>query len=121
TGQNCIVRHSLLNPIPELNLAANLLDTAVDALLAGRRARAQELVASANFPEITQYAKRLVGKMSEHVHRQITRPKCLTKSDRDPARMPSRSAQDVIFARDGWRCRFCGIKVICKAARSQLS
>jgi 5-methylcytosine-specific restriction endonuclease McrA len=35
--------------------------------------------------------------------------------------MPSRREQASIFARDGWPCRFCGTKVICKLARSVIT
>ena len=115
------MRQSLLPPIPELDLAARLMDVAAHALLADRVTLAGELLAKSDFPEITDYAIRIVGKLSEEVHRHIRRPKCLPTSERDPTRMPSRPDQDAIFASDGWRCRFCGVKVICKSARSILT
>lgn len=115
------MRYSLREPIPELELAAKLLDAAGDALISGRIELAGNLIAEANLPEIREYAVSIVGKMSIEVHRQIKRPKCLPVSDRDQTRMPSRTEQDAIFARDGWRCRFCGVKVICKSARSVIT
>lgn len=112
------MRQSLLVPIAELELAAKLLDAAADALLLQRVPLARELVHAANFPAITDYARRLVGAMTLDVHRRTRRPQCLPKAERDPARMRTPSGQAAVFARDGWRCRYCGIKVICKSARS---
>lgn len=115
------VRTSLLSPIPELELAAKLLDAAADALLQERRDLAGQLLAAADLPEIGAYARKLVGRMSPEVHRAVKRPKCLPKGERDPTRMPSPSEKQAIFRRDGWCCRFCGTKVVCKAARSLLT
>lgn len=115
------MRNSILTPVPELDLAAKLLDAAATALLIDRKALAAELIRQANIPEIMDYARRAVGPLSEEVHRVLQRPKCLPKGERDPTRMPGQRAQAEIFARDGWRCRFCGIKVICKLARTVLT
>lgn len=115
------MRQSLLDPVPELDLAAKLLDAAADAFLSGRVILAAELLERSNFPEIRSYAIRIVGKLSQDVHLQVRRPKCLPRTERDLTRMPTRSEQDAIFARDGWRCRFCGIRVLCKSARSVLT
>lgn len=114
------VRTSLLEPIAELELAAKLLDGAAEALLVGRNDLAAQLIVAADLPEIGVYARRILGKLSQEVHGIVRRPKCLDKDERDPARMPSPRQEQEIFTRDGWRCRFCGIKVICKAARSIL-
>jgi len=110
----------LLQPIPELDLAAKLLDASADALMNGNLSLARELIAKADFPQIIEYAIRLVGPMTETVHRQTKRPKVLPKSQRDPIRMPSQKIQESIFSRDRWRCRFCGTKVISRKARSVL-
>ncbi len=115
------MRYSLRKPIPELDLAAKLLDAAADALLSGRYELAKYLLDSANFPEIREYAISIVGKLSIEVHRQTKRPNGISNEQRDLIRMPSQKQQDAIFARDGWRCRFCGVKVVCKQARSRLT
>jgi 5-methylcytosine-specific restriction endonuclease McrA len=114
------MRLSLLPPIQELDLAAKLLDAAAEALLRGNESLAGRLVAEADLPEITGYAVSLVGKMSSEIHKNVKRPNCLPKEERDPARMPSAKVQEEIFYRDGWRCRFCGIKVISRSARKVL-
>lgn len=114
------MRRCLLNPIPELELAAKLLDATAEALLQSRVDLAGKLFVAADFPEIMGYARELVGPLSSAVHRMVKRPKCLPKAARDPTRMPTPNEQLSIFERDGWRCRFCGTKVICKAARAVL-
>jgi hypothetical protein len=114
------VKRSLLEPIPELELAAKLLDSAADALLIGKEKLAASLISEADLPEIMAYAIRLVGKLSPEVHRLLKRPLCLPSNERNSARMPSAATQAAIFSRDGWRCRFCGVKVISKAARTIL-
>lgn len=111
------MRHSLLTPIPELELTAKLLDAAADAIILGQMDIAADLLRKSDLSEIVSYAKALVGKLSPEVHRIVKRPKCLPEHERDPARMPSAAEQKAIFTRDGWHCRFCGTKVICKSAR----
>lgn len=114
------MRRSILTPIPELDLAAKLLDAAASAIMTNRLLLSGELIQRANIPEIMAYAKRAVGPLSVEVHKITKRPKCLSRSERDPTRMPGVRAQADIFSRDGWRCRFCGVKVICKSARALL-
>lgn len=114
-------RRSLLQPIAELELAAKLLDAAADALLLGRLAMSQRLVEEADMPEIIEHVRRLVSTLSPEVHGNNKRPKCLPKGERDPARMPNMSAEQAIYVRDGWRCRFCDMKVISRRARGVLA
>ena len=114
------MRHSLLPPIVEFETAARLLDDAADAFLERDFVAARDLIEQANIREISIYANKVVGKMTPEVHRNTRRPKCLPKEDRDPTRMPTESEQNVIFQRDGWRCRFCNIRVINKKARRVL-
>lgn len=114
------MRHSLLPPIAEFETAARLLDAAADALLQSHFLAAREFIEQANIPEISAYANRLVGKMTPEVHRNTHRPQCLPKKERDLTRMPTDNEQNAIFQRDGWRCRFCNIRVINKKARRVL-
>lgn len=114
------MRKSFLIPIPELNLAAKLLDVAVDSLMLGKEKLAASQIAAADFPEIMDYTIQIVGPLSEQVHRQTKLPKVLPKSERNFTRMPPAKIQEEIFNRDGWRCRFCGVKVISRKARKLL-
>jgi hypothetical protein len=112
-------RQCLLQPPRELDLAAKLLDAAADALLSGRRQLARELVAqSASFPEILDYVCKLVGPMTKDVHRWVGIPKSDTSAK---AGMPPRAVELQVYNDDGWRCRFCGIRVVSREARSVLS
>lgn len=114
------MRRSLLEPLPQHDLAAGLLAKAADALLVGDRQTAVECMKAADYSQITQHLVRLVGKMSPEVHRSTRRPDTVPEEDRHPDRMPVRVEQRQIFERDGWRCRFCGIRVISVKARGVL-
>ena len=113
------MRRSLMSPIPEIELAAKLLDDAANALLANDKDLCASLLHEADMPCIMQYAKRIVGKISQEVHRQTHMPKdVVAKHMRDPARMPTAAIEYEIYSRDGWTCRFCDSKVISKKARA---
>lgn len=114
------MRSCFITPIPELALASKLLDTAGDALLLGDRTLAATLVAASDFPAIASYTKRILGPLSEEVHRQTKLPTVLPKSEREGTRMPTKAVERQIFERDGWRCRFCGVSVVCRLARKVL-
>lgn len=116
-----MARTSLLDPIPELELAAKLLDAATDAVLLGNLHTARSLLELADMPEVIGHVRRLVSTLSPEVHGNTKRPRCLPKGERDSARMPSRQEELAIYTRDGWRCRFCGIKVISRKARGVLA
>jgi len=114
------VRNSFLEPIAELDLAAKLLDAAADALMLGFRDLAALLIVRADRPEILSYTLRICSKLSEDVHCQTKLPRTLPREARAEARMPPKETQYSIFWRDGWRCRYCGTKVISRAARKNL-
>lgn len=114
------MRNSFLEPVAELDLAAKLLDAAADSLLIGDRKLTASLITLADRSEILRYTLRICSSLSDEVHRQTKLAKPLPKEARDPGRMPSKEAQYSIFWRDGWRCRYCGIKVISTAARKTL-
>jgi hypothetical protein len=111
------VRRCLLEPIPELELAVSSLDTAVDCLLQNDKERASQLILEADIPAIRDYAIRIVGKLSTDVHRRTALSATTSKDNRVKERMPAQSLQDKIFARDGWRCRFCGVRAVSRRAR----
>lgn len=114
------MRNSFLEPVVELDLAAKLLDAAADSLLIGDRKLAASLITLADRSEILRYTLRICSSLSDEVHRRTKLAKPLPKEARDPGRMPSKEVQYSIFWRDGWRCRYCGIKVISTAARKVL-
>lgn len=118
---NKVKRRCLLPAIPEQELAAKLLDAAVDAIFLSDFDLAAELIQAADMQKLRERNILLVSTLKPEIHRQTTRPRDLLKKDqRDPVRMPATSLQRTVFAEDGWRCRFCGTKVICREARKKL-
>ncbi len=107
-------------PVPETFTAADLLSRAVDAHLKGHHAQASSLIAQANMPDIRDWYQPIMGKESPEIHRE--RPEEdpdtsheIPKDKRDSKRHPSAEMKDALIARDGYRCRFCGIPTIRRA------
>jgi len=111
-------RNYFITPIPEIEEAVTLLGQAADAFLSGYNGLAGKLIARADDPEIAKFYRRIVGKTDPKIHWQSSQPKNpVPKSERSTTRMPSPKKQTEIFQRDGWRCRYCGTRVISRAAR----
>ena len=105
-------------PIPESAQAAELLSSAADALLAGDMASAEQDIRAADFRSLRNYSYLLCGPISLAIHRQAHYPKYPPIQTRDTARMPSRSDERRVYARDGYRCRYCSSRVVLKEARN---
>jgi 5-methylcytosine-specific restriction endonuclease McrA len=116
------MRNSFLPLIPELQQAADLLDEAADALIRGDLVAAGEFVVKADLAAICRYAAQITGSIDQKIHWQskLTRKKYAVTVRQD-RRMPSTRDELRIFTRDGWRCRYCGTRVIYKKARSILT
>lgn len=109
-------------PIPEIAEAARLLDGAVSAHLLGRRDLAEELIRLADMPVLRDYTESLWGAKSPYVQfRPVedARP-LLPDSERAKSRMPTPKEQSILYERDGYHCRLCGIPVISKEVRSRM-
>lgn len=112
-----VTRACFAAPIPEFDKVATLLDEAVDALQAGERERARTLIISADSETLYEFCKPIIGKTDPKIHWQTKLPKQSEKVDpRDKVKMPPISLQRRIFVRDGWHCRYCGIRVLSKDA-----
>lgn len=112
------MRNCFCPPIPEIEKAVTLLSEAADALLRGDESEAGRLVTAADKPQIAEFYRRIAGKTDPEIHWQSKQPKDrLPNSRRSATRMPSGNGQAAIFARDGWRCRYCGTRVISTKAR----
>ncbi|MGO4127685.1 HNH endonuclease [Inquilinus sp. YAF38] len=114
------LRPYLLAPIPELDEAVDLLSRAADALLAGNDDLARDCIERADIPAVHAWASKAMGKIDEDIHRY--RPAAdvvdaVARAERAALRMPGRSVLDRICARDGYRCRFCGSRVVLSTAR----
>ena len=121
-------RRCLREPIPEIFLAADLLDRAVEAHLAGERDTAAMLIRRGDLEAVRAWVGSLWGSESAHpelVHFRRVRtvagaPPLLAKPARVPARMPTRVEKQEITKRWGHRCAFCGIPVIRAEVRQAL-
>ena len=116
-------KYSLIDPTPEVEEVASLLDEAANAILRGDRARAEQILRAANSPSLWAYADRALNPpRGMWVKRNLdpTLP-VLAKAERAPVRMPSAAETRAVFRRDGYRCRYCGARVVLKEARSILT
>lgn len=113
------MRNSFALPIQEFHIAADFLSAAADAVVAGNHSDARSFLIKADFPEIRQFTQKICGPIDPEIHWQASMPKdAIPKSKRADLRMPGQAMELSIFSRDGWRCRFCGCRVISRKARS---
>lgn len=117
---NAALRRCLRDPIPEIFDAARYLDAAVAAHLDGKEPLAEELLRTANIPEIREWTESLWGKNSPYVQ-----PRGVVQSE-DPgvasgARMPNMADRVLLHMRDGYHCRFCGIPVVRSEVRRRIA
>ncbi len=113
------MRNCFLPPIPEFDAAATLLDQSAHAVLAGDYESAKRFLREADLPEICAFTVRITGPIDPEIHWQKAMPiDAIPKAMRAGLRMPSSTVELSIFRRDGWRCRFCGSRVISRRART---
>ena len=107
-------RLCLREPIPEIGDAARYLDDAVSAHLAGRHDLAESLIRLADMPVIREWTESLWGAGSPYVQRRVVAgaPPSLPDDQRVSVRMPTPAEERILHQRDGYHCRFCGIRVI---------
>jgi len=112
------MRNSFLTPIPEIDKALDYLSISADALLNEDLVSASSFLRLADMSEIARFYKRIAGKTDLSIHRQSFQPKDkLPKELRVESRMPSKKIEEMVFKRDGWRCRFCDKRVISRMTR----
>ena len=117
-------RPSFLPPIPELDVAADLLSNAADALVSGDYELARACLREADMSILHDRAFRIMGAVSTEVHRH----RRIAGADFEVApyhravmRMPSAEVEAAAYARDGYRCRFCGCRVVHRKARPAMA
>ena len=116
-------RESFLVPIPELAKAADLLSQAADQMVAGNADQARELLRQADMPILRAYTASAMSSVTEGVHRWRAvenLPREIPKSERGK-RAPSPAEEVAIITRDGFRCRYCGCRVVFRKAQTALS
>jgi 5-methylcytosine-specific restriction endonuclease McrA len=117
-------RRCFREPIPEIFDAAELLDRAADAHLAGDSNEAEKLICMSDNAAIAAWTESIWGKRSPEIHSftaQDVPPPHLAITDRPTPRMPDKGTQRAIIERDGLHCRFCGIPVIPMEVRRMLN
>ncbi len=110
------LRRFLREPIPEIERAADLLEHATAAHLAGNHEQAAELLERSNDPVVRQWTESLWGKGGRYAVSGPFQSSPAFVSGQH-ARMPSANHQAALHRRDGYYCRFCGIPVIRKQVR----
>jgi 5-methylcytosine-specific restriction endonuclease McrA len=118
-----VPRRCLLEPIPEIWTAAELLQEAMDAHLSGDTHRADALIRQADILAIAEWTESIWGPEDENIHRfrpvPNTRP-IVAKAIRAKPRNPTPEMEILLKQRDGYFCRFCGIPVIEKSIREKI-
>lgn len=115
-------RDCLRDPIPEIALAAKILDAAVTAHLCDQRDLAGLLIGKANLKVIGEWAFSLRGKSSVYNRSYFVEgsPSRIEAKERTQPRMPSLMLIRALHQRDGFHCRFCGVPVIARGVRTRL-
>src|SRR6185437_7046256 len=113
-----LLPHSIKQPIPAIFEAWDLLNRAVDAHLAGDTKSAEELFREADMPEVWHWVNPAWGPsprdlaLNVKVWHPVGDTRAVPKSARLTPRHPSLSVKAAVRARDGYRCRYCGIPVV---------
>lgn len=110
------IRNSLLSSTPQMERAADLLNAAAEMILADRDEEAITLIEQADVIalfDVREQACRKPPIISVHRLREVANllPK-IPKDQRAPPFRSESSLGEAIFRRDGWRCRYCGCRVI---------
>ncbi len=111
-----MIRRSFLPAIPEFEKAADLLSQAADFLIAGDLENCGECLVQADLRPLREFAFLIAGPIKLEIHRQSKNPVFDPVPKENRPRMPSLSESRAIFARDGYRCRFCQSRIVVKEA-----
>ena len=116
-------RYCLREPIPEIEVAAQRLDDAVTAHLAGDKATADALLRQANDKIVSEWLDSVWGKETIYNRplRKLDHVVVLTKDKRSVPCDATRDTKRLIHQRDGYFCRFCRIPVIRGELRSAIA
>ncbi len=106
------LRNTFLPPIPEVAVVADFLDQAADAILGEDIETARALIISCDMPALSSYRSEIVEGEKPDIHRYRMIPDAPARMRTTKARMPGKRQALEIFRRDGWHCRFCGIRII---------
>ncbi len=108
------MKQCIKKPIPEVFAAIDALSLAVDAHISGDSKLAAQLFERANSKEAWQWLDRpWIDCHINVVHWKVEGDtSTLPSRERDPDRNIRKAIRDAVLARDGYRCRYCGLPVI---------
>ena len=110
------LRRCILEPTAEVLETGLMIEEAGLLLMAGDRARAAAILKEADMPSL----RRHVEQAGKSVARFPRSREPLPKTERSAKRNSSAATIRGLFERDGWKCRFCGIRVIEASVRDKL-
>lgn len=113
-----MLRRCFVAPWPEHALAAELLSAAADALLVGKFEEAGSLLQASDLVRLEEYRFKIAGPLDSRIHRITKKPLYERVQRSEVARMPPAEVVRQVLARDGFRCRFCGSRVVVQEARN---
>jgi 5-methylcytosine-specific restriction endonuclease McrA len=106
-------------PSDEVIRASALLDRSGTAFVSGDRVLAAQLLREADKPPLLTYYERCTNNRGRPAPVAVRDP--LPRDQRIETRMPTQAARADLYQRDGWRCRFCGVRVVDPRARKHLT
>ncbi|WP_142847924.1 HNH endonuclease [Telmatospirillum sp. J64-1] len=109
------MRRRLREPIPEIFVAAELLQNAVDHHLSGDRAAAAAFFRAANIKAVWEWTDSVWGKHRPDIHTLFKiegAPPYLPPEARVKSRMPNAAEEQRLIEHWGYRCAFCGIPLV---------
>ena len=112
-----MLRRSFLPRIPEFDEAATLLSQAADAYMSGDSPLCEKLLLAADLRPLRDFAYLVAGPINPVIHRQSKNPSYILLPCSKFPRMPKAAETRLVYARDGYRCRFCEARVIVKEAK----
>lgn len=117
------LRRCLRDPIPEIEEAAHLLSSAVDAHLRGDRSSADSLIRAADLPLIGEWTESIWGAKSPFLRldKSAVETNEIPAAQRVASRMPNRAEKELLRSRDGFLCRYCAIPVVRAEVRKAMS
>jgi hypothetical protein len=106
-----------------MEAAAGLLGLAADCLLSGNDAQARSYLEKANMLTLRTYTHSIASQTTREIHRfrNIADLAAAVPIMDRGRRQPSSAIALDIFRRDGFRCRYCGCRIVSPRAQSVIS
>jgi hypothetical protein len=114
------IRNSLLPATPEMERAADLLNAAADMILADRDGEAVTLIQQADITALFDVREQACRAPIVSVHRlrKVATPLPKVPKEQQAPKFASESPLgEAVFRHDGWRCRYCGCRVVPASVR----